>query len=153
VDTWDPTTWWFGHAGALGGKVYTGSGGSAWVHDGTTWSKGPDMAGLGKPLDFAGVLVFEALGTLWTYDGVRTRYAGVEVFHPPYPYGGGLYELAEGRLVVVTAELRVESTTDLETWTCHGEAPADVASIGVLGGVIFFGGAEAQVYGYEEPSW
>lgn len=44
-------------------------------------------------------------------------------------------------------------TTDLETWTCIGQAPEDAASIGSLDGTVYFGGIEGQVFGFTEPSW
>jgi hypothetical protein len=144
----DPTTFAFAGAGALGGKVFTGAVGRIWVHDGAAWSRGPDLGGFSKPVAFRDRLVFQALGKLWTFDGARPRDAGVDLLDR-----SGVYDLADGRLVVVNAAHRVVYTTDLQTWTCAGQAPVDVASIGVLNGTIYFGGADARIYAYERPTW
>jgi hypothetical protein len=42
---------------------------------------------------------------------------------------------------------------DLATWSCIGKAPPDAASIGSLDGVVYFGGIESRVYGFEHASW
>jgi hypothetical protein len=144
----DATTLAFGNAGALGGKVFTGAVGRIWVHDASAWSRGPDLGGFSKPVAFGDRLVFQALGKLWAFDGRRPHDTGVDLLDR-----NGLYDVADGRLVVVNAAHRVISTTDLTTWTCAGHAPADVASIGVLNGTIYFGGSDARVYAYERSSW
>jgi hypothetical protein len=144
----DTTTLAFGGAGALGGQVFTGAVGRIWVHDGSSWSRGPDLGGFTKPVAFGDRLLFQALGKLWTFDGTRPRDTGVELLDRP-----ALYEVAEGRLVVANAARQVMYTRDLGTWTCAGTAPADVASLGVLNGTIYFGGRDARIYGYESRSW
>ncbi len=146
--TVDPTTYSFVYAGALGGKVFTGSVGRIWVHDGSSWSRGPDLGGFSKPVAFGDRLVFQTFGKLWTFDGTRPHDAGVDLLDR-----SGLYEVADGRLVVVNAAHRVVHTSDLKAWTCVGHAPADAASIGVLNGTIYFGGPDAKIYAYESPSW
>jgi hypothetical protein len=44
-------------------------------------------------------------------------------------------------------------TTDLKSWTCIGQAPADASSIGSLDGVVYFGSVNSGVYGFPAPSW
>jgi hypothetical protein len=144
----DPTTFAFDGAGALGGKVFTGAVGRIWVHDGVSWSRGPDLGGFSKPVAFGDRLVFQALGKLWTFDGTRPRDTGVELLDRPR-----LYDVAEGHLVVANAARQVIHTRDLRTWTCAGSAPDDIASLGVLNGTIYFGGRDARIYGYARRSW
>jgi hypothetical protein len=147
-DTWDPTTYWFGNAGTVAGNVYAVASGSPWVHDGVSWiAHGPDMGWFLKPVSFADHLVFQAVGKLFRFDGVKVEDAGLAVF------GEGLQEVAEGHLLAVDASHHVQASTDLVSWECLGEAPEDVASIGALDGVIYFGGTGARIYRYPDPSW
>jgi hypothetical protein len=56
-----------------------------------------------------------------------------------------IFQQTEGHLVAINEGGSVMSTTDLETWTCEGKAPADVRSIGSLDGTIYFGGAGGRI--------
>jgi hypothetical protein len=152
AQTWDPTTFWFGNAGAIAENLYASTVGSAWVFDGKGWSRGPDLAGFVKPIAFAETLVFQAFGQLWSFDGTRPRALGIDVYEASWPVQG-VYEAAEDRLVVVTPSLDVLLTGDLSTWTCIGKAPVGVASVGILDRTVYFGAAEAELYAYESPSW
>jgi hypothetical protein len=44
-------------------------------------------------------------------------------------------------------------TSDRASWTCVGMAPPDATSIGSLDGVVYFGGIEGRIYGFEHASW
>ena len=89
-----------------------------------------------------------ALGLLWAFDGDQPRNLSISLLDAP-----GVYDAAEGRLVVVTKTYEVVVTTDLETWTCVGVAPPDVTSIGVVDGTIYFGATEARIFAFDEPAW
>lgn len=64
-----------------------------------------------------------------------------------------LFEQSEGRLLAIDDQDRVMVTTDLETWTCVGQAPPDACSIGSLDGTLYFGGPAGRVYAFPTPSW
>ena len=141
---------------ALGGKVYPNLG---WTFDGETWAHpAVNLGEFVRPTTFANKIVSSTLGQLWGYDGTRMKNLGVTLLDTPGLYQFTLSPLAlfqqtEGHLVAIDAENSVITTTDLETWTCVGKAPADVRSIGSLDGTIYFGGTAGRIYGFPSPSW
>jgi hypothetical protein len=147
---------WFFNAAALDGILYVDFG---WIFDGTTWSHpATDLGSFQRPTTFAGHIVTTTLGELWAFDGTTLHDLHVALFPStgieqttvaPYP----LYEVTEGRLLAIDDTAHVRMTTDLAHWTCLGEAPPDVRSVGSLNGTIYFGGAAGRVYGYAAPSW
>ena len=147
---------WFFNAAALDGTLYVGFG---WTFDGTAWAHpDTDLGEFQRPVTFAGAIVSSTLGQLWAYDGTAMRDLDFTLFTgtgieqttvSPLP----LFATTEDRLVAIDASGSVRATTDLATWTCLGQAPADVRSVGSLGGTVYFGGAGGRVYAYPAPSW
>jgi hypothetical protein len=146
---------WFFNAAALDGMLYVGFG---WVFDGQQWTHpAVELGEFQHPTTFAGRIVSATLGELWAFDGHRLRNLHFTLFEStgleqttltPLP----IFQQTEGHLLAINEGGSVMSTTDLETWTCEGKAPADVRSIGSLDGTIYFGGAGGRIYGYPAPS-
>jgi hypothetical protein len=148
----------FINVAALNGKIYIPSGGSGWTYDGTKFEHGVVLGQFLRPTTFAGVIVFDTLGELFSFDGTTTKHLGLSLFPSLANYQWyfspiALFQDVDDRLVAVRSDGSVVVTTDLVTWTCIGQAPPDVSSIGALNGTIYFGGVAGDVYGYEAPSW
>lgn len=147
---------WFFSAAALDGILYVGFG---WIFDGAQWiHSAVDLGEFQRPTVFANRIVSATLGELWAYDGTQMTNLHFTLFPStgleqttltPIP----IFEDTEDHLLAVAEDGSVMATTDLETWTCVGQAPPDVRSIGSLDGVIYFGGAGGNVYGFPSPSW
>ena len=145
-------------AAALDGILYPSPGGAAWSFDGTTWSFGTVVGAFLRPTTFADRIVFDNFGQLWALDGQTKKNLGVTLIPNPASYQfvaepNSVFSDTEGHLVAVAANGSVLETTDLETWTCIGQAPAYVTSVGSLNGRVYFGAAEGKIWGYEAPSW
>ena len=118
-----------------------------------------------RPVAFAGKLVFADHGLgrglggqLFAFDGTTVTDLAFSLFVSQGRYQGSpqslsLFQATEGHLLAVNAAGDVMMTTDLSIWDCIGKAPADAASIGSLDGVVYFGGIEGRIYGFEQPSW
>jgi hypothetical protein len=148
----------FQGAAALDGILYPSPGGAAWIFDGTTWSYGTVVGEFLRPTTFAGRIVFDNFGQLWALDGQAKKNLGVTLIPNSASYQfvaepNSVFSDTEGHLVAVAANGSVLETTDLETWTCIGQAPAYVTSVGSLNGRVYFGAAEGKIWGYEAPSW
>jgi hypothetical protein len=151
---WDPTTYALTSVVALRGKIYAETVGPAWVHDGATWIARADVGALTHPVNFGDVVVFETLGTLWSFDGTEVDGLGVRLApQPPGAVPMSLHAAAEGHLIAVTRARDVIETRDLKTWRCIGRAPEGAASIAVLEGRVFFGATEAKVFALPNRSW
>jgi len=143
---------------ALNGVAYLDSGGFIYKFDGG-WDFEEDFGEFLRPQAFAGQLVFADLGQLFSFDGATRHNLDFRLFEskshyqalddePLYPF-----QVTEGHLVAVAYGGQVMMTTDLSTWTCVGQAPADATSITSLDGTIYFGGIEGEVFGFPAPSW
>lgn len=149
---------WF-YGAALNGTAYLAAAGYIYQYDGTGWSGGHDFGELLRPDVIAGRLVFADLGHLFSFDGTKRHDLDFRFFESPGRYNAlldeplALFEVTEGRLVAVNHDGHVMMTTDLASWTCIGQAPADATAIGSLDGTVYFGGLEGHVYGLEAPSW
>jgi hypothetical protein len=147
---------WFFNAAALGGILYPGFG---WTFDGTTWAHpAVDLGEYQRPTTFANRIVSATLSELWAFDGTRMTNLHVSLFPTPCQEQTTitplpLFEQTEGRLLAIDDQDRVQVTTNLETWTCIGQAPPDACSIGSLDGTIYFGGPAGRVYAFPAPSW
>lgn len=147
---------WFFNAAALGGLLYVGFN---WVFDGTQWIRSPvDFNEFKRATVFADRIVSATLGKLWAYDGARMTDLGVTLFpsvsiEPTTVTPVPVFSDSEDHLLAVVDDGAVMATTDLETWTCIGRAPADVASIGSLDHTVYFGGTEGRIYAFPAPSW
>jgi hypothetical protein len=118
-----------------------------------------------RPVAFDGKLVFADRslgrgpgGQLFAFDGTTVTDLAFSLFVSQGRYQGtqqslSLFQVTEGHLLAVNEAGNVMMTDDLSTWTCIGKAPADAASIGSLDGVVYFGGVEGRIYGFEQPSW
>lgn len=111
-----------------------------------------------RPVAFAGKIVFADLGQLFAFDGTKLTNLAFPLFVSQGRYQGSsqslsLFQATEGHLLAVTVGGDVMMTDDLATWTCIGKAPADASSIGSLDGVVYFGGIESRIYGFEHASW
>ena len=147
---------WFFNAAALNGTLYVNYG---WAFDGTSLvPPGADLGEFQHPTTFAGNIVSSTLGQLWAFDGTAmhdldfTLFVGTGIeltTGQPLP----IFQQTEGHLLALDVAGRVMATTDLATWSCVGQAPADVRSIGSLNGTIYFGGAGGRIYGFPAPSW
>jgi hypothetical protein len=149
----------FMEAGVFDGTIYVTSVGPPWAYDGSAWVRlyDHDFGSFQKPVSFAGKMLFEALGALWAFDGKSTRHLGITLIKAanvaPDGLSAGVYEAADGHLIVVTSDNKVFETSDLTTFRCIGDAPPGVTSVGALDGTLYFGAAEAALYRYESPSW
>jgi hypothetical protein len=111
-----------------------------------------------RPVAFAGQLVFADLGQLFAFDGTKLTNLAFGLFASQGRYQGSpqslsLFQATEGHLLAVNRGGDVMMTSDLASWTCIGKAPADATSIGSLDGVVYFGGIEGRIYGFEHAAW
>jgi hypothetical protein len=144
---------------ALNGIAYLDSGGFIYKFNGAGWDYEEDFGEFLRPAAFANQLVFADLGQLFSFDGTTRHNLNFRLFESKSHYQALDYEplypfqVTEGHLLAVAYGGDVMMTTDLSTWTCVGQAPADATSITSLDGTIYFGGIEGEVFGFPEPSW
>ena len=104
------------------------------------WTDGPDLQPLGgvvgKPLPFAGKIVYRGRTGLTVYDGASARSTGRTASD---------LVVADGTLYVLGGGL-VTSTQDLSTWTRVGAAPPRAVSLGILDGRLYVGTADSELY-------
>jgi hypothetical protein len=143
---------------ALNGTAYFDSAGFIYKYDGHNWDFNEAFGEFLTPAVFAGHIVFADLGQFYAFDGSTRTNLDFRFFESKGRYQGmkeplALFQVTEDRLLAVRYGGDVMMTTDLVTWTCIGQAPADATSIGSLDGVVYFGSVNAQVYGFPTPSW
>ena len=145
---------------ALDGIAYLDEASFIYTVDGAgmTCCTAPPLGQFLRPVAFAGKLVFADLGQLFAFDGTTLTNLAFPLFASQGRYQGSqqslsLFQATEDHLVAVRDDGDVMMTTDLASWRCIGKAPATASSIGSLDGVIYFGGVESRVYGFEQPSW
>jgi hypothetical protein len=148
--------WIFG--AALQGIAYLDEDGFIYKHDGGGWGFEEAFGEFLTPAPFAGHIVFADLGQFFSFDGTTRTNLNFRFFESQGRYQATLeplaiFEVTEGRLLAVHYGGDVMMTTDLVTWACIGQAPADATSIGSLGGVVYFGSVNSGVYGFPAPSW
>jgi hypothetical protein len=154
--------WIFG--AALNGTAYLDEDGFVYEHDGgaglpvPAWNNWEDVGEFLTPATFAGQIVFADLGQFYAYDGTSRTDLNFRFFESQGRYQATmeplvLFQVTEGRLLAVKYGGDVMMTTDLKSWTCIGQAPADASSIGSLDGVVYFGSVNSGVYGFPAPSW
>ena len=158
-DNVDRSGYWIAGA-ALDGIAYLDEASAIYTVDGPAMSC-CDVQPLGqflRPVAFAGKLVFADLGQLFAFDGTTLTNLAFPLFVSQGRYQGSqqslsLFQATEGHLLAVREGGDVMETSDLATWTCIGQAPADATSIGSLDGTVYFGGLEGHIYGFDQPSW
>lgn len=154
--------WIFG--AALDGIAYLDEDGFVYEHDGGSglltpaWDNYEAVGEFLTPATFAGRIVFADLGQFYAYDGKSRTNLNFRFFESQGRYQAimeplVLFEVTEGRLLAVKNGGSAMMTTDLVTWTCIGQAPADATAIGSLNGVVYFGSVDSGVYGFPGPSW
>jgi hypothetical protein len=148
----------FMYGAALKGVAYFDGASFIYKYDGANWDFNEAFGEFLSPAVFAGHLVFADLGQFYAFDGTKRTNLEFRFFESQGRYQGlketlALFQVTEGRLLAVKYGGDVMMTTDLQTWTCIGKAPADATSIGSLDGVVYFGAIEGKVYGFPAPSW
>ncbi len=144
--------------GALNGTAYFDTANFIYKWDGKMLGFQEEFGEFLVPTPFAGNLLFADLGQLYAFDGAKRVNLNFRFFESQGRYQGlkeplALFQATEGRLLAVKYPGDVMMTTDLMKWSCIGKVPADATSIGSLDGVVYFGSANAQVYGFPTASF
>jgi hypothetical protein len=146
------------YGAALDGSAYIACRDFIYVFKGDSWDYERPFGEFLKSASFAGQLVFANLGQLYTSDGTTRHNPEFRLWESHGRYQGlleplSLLQVTEGHLLAVRYDGSVMMTTDLQSWSCIGQVPAEASSITSLDGTVYFGGVDGGVFGYVTPSW
>ncbi len=141
------------------------------VFDGTSWSDGPDLTPSGGFMSnadtFAGSMIYQSwecgLGPskMYKFDGTSATYISSNTLYDYfYDYkivGGRMYALIPeyvlipGNAGLTLQDILVKWTDNLVDWQTIATAPITSRSLAILGGQLFVGATNGELYKYSEP--